>query len=150
MSAIALVDSNALIAIVATEHQHHEASLRFGALFQRARFAVADHSFAGAYNTLTRAGPQGPARFTPDEAIAVLEDLHRRVDLLGLRPSQVFDGLRRYALAGGVGPRLNDKSIGDVAVFHGIGTIATWNRNHMIGLFPTLTVKTPSDMVAGI
>jgi len=147
LSAIALVDSNVLVAIVATEHQHHGFSLPFGALFQRLRFAVASHSFAEAYNTLTRGGIRGPFRFSPDEALAVLEDLRSRSDLLGQTPSQAFDGIRQFALVGGIGPRLYDKLIGDVAVLHGISIIVTWNTTHMTGLFPRLTVQTPSEFV---
>jgi hypothetical protein len=117
-------------------------------MMQRVRFAVAAHSFAEAYNTLTREGADAPFKFPPDEALAVLEDLRSHIDLLGPTPSQTFDSVRRYAQAGGIGPRLYDKLIGDVAVLHGIECIVTWNLKHMRGLFTSLIVQTPADFMA--
>jgi predicted nucleic acid-binding protein len=148
LSAPALVDSNVLVAAVAAEHEHHAPSLRFASLMQRVRFAVAAHSFAEAYNTLTREGSAGPFRFPPNEALAVLEDLRHHIDLLGPTPSQTFDGVRQYAQSGGIGPRLYDKLIGDVAVLHGIDSIVTWNLKHMRGLFVALNVQSPDDFMA--
>ena len=148
MSAPALVDANVLVAAVAAEHEHHSPSLNFAALMHRVRFAVAAHSFAEAYDTLTRDGKNGPFQFPPDEALAVLEDLRSRVDLLGSTPLQTFDGIRRYALGGGIGPRLYDKLIGDIAVLHGITSIVTWNLKHMGGLFASVAVQTPTEFMA--
>ena len=147
MSAKALLDTNVLIAAVASEHEHHDRSRRLIALAPRVEFAIAAHAFAEAYNTLTRGGPRGPFRFTPGDAIGVLESIRGKTLLLGATANQTFDGVRRYAFAGGIGPRLYDKLIGDVAALNGISRIITWNVRHMRELFSTLTVEDPSEFM---
>ncbi len=77
--------------------------------------------------------------------MAQIENLRLLVDLIALTAVQVFDGIRGYASEGGVGPRLYDKLIGEVAVVHGIGAIITWNIAHMRGLFPSLNVVDPIE-----
>lgn len=68
--------------------------------------------------------------------------------LVGLTAAQTFDAVRLYAQSGGVGARLYDRLIGQVAVVHGITTIVTWNTAHMRGLFPELIVGSPADFSA--
>jgi predicted nucleic acid-binding protein len=54
LNADALLDSNVLIAAIMAGHEHHAASLKLFMLERRANFAVAGHSYAEVYNTLTR------------------------------------------------------------------------------------------------
>jgi hypothetical protein len=68
------------------------------------RFAVAAHSYAEAYSTLTRRGGPAPFGFAPAEAWAALESVRAVTDLVGLTAAQTFDMVRRYAGDGGVGP----------------------------------------------
>ena len=145
MSVRALLDSNVIVAALLSGHAHHEPSFRLIAEWRGQKPAVAAHSLAETYNTLTR--PRADVRLirTPEEAVAQLENLRPLIDLLGLTPSQVFDGIRGYAGQRGVGPRLYDKLIGDVAVVHGISTIVTWNLGHMRNLFSSMTVMDPID-----
>jgi len=143
----ALVDSNVIIAALAGEHEHHAASAD---LFDGARgvtLGIAAHSYAEAYSTLTRRGPHAPFRFTAEEAWAALESVRSITQLIGLTPAQTFETVRSYAGDGGIGPRLYDRMIGEVAVAHGIATIITWNIGHMRGLFPALDVRTPGDFL---
>jgi predicted nucleic acid-binding protein len=137
----ALLDSNVLIACLAEAHEHHSASLALFAESVPGSFAVAAHSFAETYATLTRPAPFG---FAAGYARAALERLRAVTSLVGLTPSQTFDTVRRYAAAGGIGARLYDALIGQVALDHGIPAIVTWNTRHMAGLFPDLAVVTPS------
>jgi len=51
-------------------------------------------------------------------------------------------------MSGGVGPRLYDRLIGEVALAHGIETIVTWNVGHMRTLFPALVVAAPNEALA--
>lgn len=104
---------------------------------------VAAHSYAETHSTLTRRGPHSPFRFTAEEAWAALASVRVTTQLIGLTPAQTFETVRNYAAAGGVGPRLYDRIIGETAVVHGIPTIVTWNVGHMRGLFPALNVRTP-------
>jgi predicted nucleic acid-binding protein len=137
----ALLDSNVIIACLVEAHEHHAASIALFAEYDQGSFAVAAHSYAEAYTTLTRPIPFG---FAGSHTQAALERLRAVTSLVGLTPSQTFDTVRRYAAAGGIGPRLYDALIGQVAVAHGIPAIVTWNTRHMAGLFPNLTVVTPA------
>ncbi|HYE28046.1 MAG TPA: PIN domain-containing protein [Allosphingosinicella sp.] len=143
MKATALLDSNILIATLAEAHEHHPPSV---ALFSEAEaqpFAVAAHSYAEAFAILTHPAPGAPFRWTATEAWAGLESIAAVTRLVGLSHAQTFDAVRRYAAAGGVGPRLYDLLIGEAAVQAGIGCIVTWNVRHMAGLFAELEVVDP-------
>ncbi len=146
MTPDALLDSNVLIAILAEAHEHHLPSLALLNGSRRPRFAIAAHSFAEAYNTLTRVGPRAVFGVPPRTAWAALRGLLEITTLLGLTPAQTVDAIGLYARAGGVGPRLYDKLIGEVAIAHGVTMIVTWNTGHMQGLFPGLTVTTPAKL----
>jgi len=148
LRAAGLLDSNVVIAMVAEEHEHHRPSLGLVIGDDAPHFAVAAHSYAEAYSTLTRRGDHAPFRFEPEEAWAALESVRAVTTLVGLTPAQTFDAMRRYAQSGGVGARLYDLLIGEAAAIQGIPAIITWNINHMRGLFPTLTVAQPSQFTA--
>lgn len=74
-----------------------------------------------------------------------MESVWSITQLVGLAPAQTFETVRSYASDGGIGPRLYDRMIDEVAVVQGSATIITWNIGHMHGLFPTLAAKTPRD-----
>ncbi len=146
MKADALLDSNVLIAIVAEAHEHHGSSLDLLMGDKRVVLAIAAHSYAEAYSTLTRHG--GPFRFPPEEAWAALESVRAVTILVGLTAAQTFEATRSYARSGGIGARLYDRLIGEAAVVHEIPTIVTWNIGHMRNLFPLLTISTPNEFAA--
>jgi predicted nucleic acid-binding protein len=143
-----LLDSNVLIAAVAETHEHHAASIALFLGGRALRFAVAAHSYAEAYSTLTRRGGPAPFGFGPGEAWAALESVRAVTDLAGLTPAQTFDAVRRCAGDGGVGPRLYDRLIGEAALAHGLQRIITWNLGHMRGLFPALAVASPTEVLS--
>lgn len=103
MSAWALLDSNVLIAILARAHEHHTPSLALLTGPARTDFAVAAHSYAETYATLTRGGAQGPFGLAADEAWAALESVRAVTTLMGLTAAQTFDTVRSFAAGGGVG-----------------------------------------------
>lgn len=146
--AAALLDSNVIVAILAEAHEHHAASLALLTTGKSCDYAIAAHSVAEAYTTLTRLGDHAPFRFTAAEASAALESLRAITALIGLTPSQTFDVVCSYASKGSIGPRLYDALIGHAAVAHGIPAIITWNTRHMAGLFPELDVITPTSFLA--
>jgi predicted nucleic acid-binding protein len=143
----ALIDSNVLIAMLAEAHEHHGPSLSLLIDGRASQFAVAAHSYAEAYNTLTRRGERAPFQFTPEEAWAALESVRAATSLIGLTAPQTFDAIRSYAHGGGIGARLYDRLIGETAVTHAIPQIVTWNVGHMRSLFPKLTITTPKDFI---
>ncbi|QYE37168.1 type II toxin-antitoxin system VapC family toxin (plasmid) [Polymorphobacter sp. PAMC 29334] len=144
----ALLDSNVVIAMVAEEHEHHAASAALLADGPDRRLAVAAHSYAEAYATLTRRHANALFRWSAEEAWATLESVAAATTLVGLSPAQTFDTIRSYAAAGGIGPRLYDRLIGQVAVQNGLGSIVTWNVGHLRDLFPGLRVDNPKAAVA--
>lgn len=144
----ALLDSNVLIAMLAEAHEHHESSLALLAGGSNMQFAIAAHSYAEAYSTLTRRGKHAPFRFSPDEAWAALESVRAATTLLGLTAPQTFDAIKNYSQAGGIGARLYDRLIGETAVVHSVPAIVTWNVGHMRSLFPALRVLAPKELGA--
>ena len=95
------------------------------------------------YSTLTRQGELAPAGMKSAEALAALETLCSPFALLGLTPMQTREAVRAFARANGIGPRLYDRLIGEVALIHAIPVIATLNTGHFRDLFPTLQIVTP-------
>lgn len=145
----ALLDSNVIIAMVAAEHQHHIASVALLLPPNGRRFAVAAHSYAEAYKTLTSCGAASRFRWSASVARSALESVAEATILLGLSAPQTFDTVRSYAEGGGTGPRLYDRLIGEVAVHHLIPCIVTWNVGHMRDLFPAMQVVDPITAVRG-
>ncbi len=141
----ALLDSNVLIAMLVEAHEHHGPSLDLLVGDAATQFAVAAHSYAEAYSTLTRRGERAPFQLTPEEAWASLESVRAVTVLVGLTAPQTFEAVRSYAQGGGIGARLYDRLIGEAAVAHRVPAIVTWNVGHMRSLFPNLRVSTPRE-----
>jgi len=141
------LDSTVLIAALAEAHEHHSPSLDLLLREKRPVLAIAAHSYAEAYSTLTRHGERGPFRFSSAEAWAALESVRAITMLVGLSAAQTFDAVRTFARDGGIGGRLYDRLIGESARVHDIPIIITWNIKHMRSLFPTLAVLTPKDFL---
>jgi predicted nucleic acid-binding protein len=141
----ALLDTNVIIGALAEAHEHHAPSLALFTGEGAPRLAVAAHSYAEAYATLTRRGERAPFRFTAEEAWAALESVAAVTALVGLTPAQGFAAVRAFAQAGGIGARLYDRLIGEAAVAHDLPAIITWNVGHMRSLFPSLEIVTPLD-----
>lgn len=145
MKSDALLDTNVVVAMLIEAHEHHGASLALLTAGDGARYAIAAHSYAEAYSTLTRLGANAPFQLTAEEAWAALESVRAVTALIGLTAPQSFEAIRGYAQGGGIGARLYDRLIGEAAVAHDIPTILTWNVRHMRGLFPGLSVLTPGE-----
>lgn len=142
----ALLDTNVVVAALVEAHPHHRASTTLVVDGGPGRFAVAAHSYAEAFNTLTRGGAQGVYGWSPDEAWDALERVRAWTRLVGLTPSQTLAAVRAYAASGGTGARLYDRLIGETAVQAGLGRIVTWNTGHMRALFPGLEVVEPAAL----
>lgn len=138
-----LVDSNVMVAMVIDHHQHHETTRAF--LRKSMAFSGAAHSFAEAYNTLTRTNASAQYRTEPLVAWRAIDRLRKRIAPIGLTPTETLDAVQSFAASGGIGPRLYDRLIGEVALRRGISVIVTWNTGHFQSLFPALRVGTPED-----
>jgi predicted nucleic acid-binding protein len=139
----ALLDSNVIIAALVEDHPHHPASFSLLGTAHEARFAVAAHTHTEAYSHLTRRSAGGFGQ-SPREAVNALASIRAKTVLLGLTPPQTLEGIRRFSALGGIGPRLYDALIGEVALLHAIPAIVTWNTRHLAPLFPRLRVVTPA------
>jgi predicted nucleic acid-binding protein len=136
-----------LIAMLAESHEHHVPSRELVGNASDIRIAIAAHSYAEAYATLTRRGERAPFQFSAEEAWAALESVRAVTVLLGLTAAQTFEAIRGYAKGSGIGARLYDRLIGEVAIANGVSAIVTWNIGHMQGLFPAIRVCTPKEFV---
>lgn len=130
-------------AAVAESHGQPVASLELVSVAQSP--AGAAHSCVETCSTLTGLGVNGLFQFAATEAIAALGGVRAKAVLLALTPGEYWDALRRFADAGGIGPRLHDALIGEVARAHGIASLMIWHTRHMAGLFPDLQVSTPAQ-----
>jgi len=142
-----LLDTDVIVAAVVDTHVHHEPSL---AIFDQesARICVAAHSYAEAFNTLTRRGDHAPFRRSPEDSWAALESVAAASELVGLTPAQTFDAVRSFAAMGGIGARLFDFLIGRAATLAGADTIITWNTRHFRSLFADRRIETPKEFLA--
>lgn len=144
----ALLDSNVLMAALVARHEHHAPSYTLLESAADSALAVAAHSYAEAFTTLTRRNGPAPYQREPGEVWTALEGVSARTRLVGLTPEQTLDAVRLYAAAGGIGPRLYDHLIGRAAALAGAGAIVTWNTGHLRSLFPALAVETPKEWLA--
>lgn len=145
---LVLVDTNVIVAAVAEAHEHHPPSLALFAADPPLQLAVAAHSYAEAYTTLTRRGDHAPFRWPPAEAWAALESVAAASRLVGLTPAQSFDAARDFATAGHIGARIYDHLIARAAQTAGAEVLVTWNVGHFRGLVDGLEVQTPTEMLA--
>lgn len=145
----ALLDSNVVIAMVAAAHEHHAASASLVRDRNSRHLAVAAHSYAEGFATLTRRSASGLFRWSAEDAWGTLESVAAVTTLVGLTPAQTFDTIRSYAEGAGIGARLYDRLIGQVAVQYGIPRIISWNVGHMRNLFPRLDILSPEEAVNG-
>lgn len=141
----ALLDTNVIVAASAPDHADHEICAQLLNVRPEKQFAVAAHSFAEAFTTLTRRGEAGVYRWTSIEAAAALEVARSITVLVGLTPPQTYQAMRDFAHGGGIGARIYDHLIGQAAVVHGIAAIVTINVRHLRPLFPALEVVTPAE-----
>ena len=145
---LALLDSNVIIASVAAEHDDHLPSVALFERYPAKSFAVAAHSFAESYVTLTKCGPRAPCAWDAHDAWTALEAVANATRLVGLSPAAGLDGVRLYASQSNIGARVYDWLLGQSAVLARIPAIVTWNVGHMAGLFPALAVQTPEEFVS--
>lgn len=145
-AAEALLDTNVVVAALVDSHPHHAPS--FSLLDDETRlFVVAAHSLAECFNTLTRRGGGMAYRWSPTDAWIGLRQVSAATRIVTLTSSQTLRAIRKYAEAGGVGPRLYDALIAEAAARAGLPRLITWNVAHMQSVAPHLDVVTPVQAV---
>ncbi|MFM9977810.1 MAG: hypothetical protein ACKVOP_07180 [Sphingomonadaceae bacterium] len=140
-----LVDSNVVVAAVVLNHVHHRPSATL-LLSDNLSFFIASHSFAEAFNQLTR--PERVfVKLQPQVVAAALLALHPSAAVRSLSVAETMAGISAFAQRDGRGARLYDYLIGYVGLLEGVDAIATWNVKHFLPLFPTLRVATPEQLL---
>lgn len=145
---LVLVDTNVIVAALAEAHEHHAPSLAIFAAGSPVAIAVAAHSYAEAFTTLTRRGEHAPFRWPPGEAWAALESVAAATRLVGLTPAQSFAAVRDFAGAGQIGARVYDHLIARAAQAADAQSLVTWNVAHFRSLIDGLDVRTPVALLA--
>jgi predicted nucleic acid-binding protein len=140
-----LIDSNVLIAASDADHEHHADSLSFLRSVIDRRFVTSQRCTSETYSNLTRPRRGGGAGFTPSEAMAAIDRIEGKFDILSLTVANHHAALRAFANNGGTGPRVYDFLIGYAALVNGLPLIVTWNTRHFEPLFPSLRVTTPTQ-----
>lgn len=143
-----LADSNVLIAALVDRHPHHLPSVEFLGGPDQTDILIATHCLAEALGNLTRPFPGHglPPVTVKSQIDSLIQNLH----VVQLDALATLDAIRRFALQGGVGPRLYDYLIGATGEAFGADTIVTWNVRHFVPLFPHLRIVTPAEFTAPI
>lgn len=145
-----LIDSNVLIAAATDDHFHQELSLDLLNSAPDATFATSVHSLSECYNGITRVRASGGAALESEQAIRVVEQYAKSIEIFTLTIAEHMVALQRFADLGGIGPRIYDFLIGYVAEVHRIPIIVTWNTRHFIPLFPSLRILTPAQYLESL
>lgn len=144
----ALIDSNVIIAALDADHPHHEPSAVLLGQAPLKLLAVAAHSYAETFTTLTRLNAASPYKWPPARAVASLRSVAGSAELVGMTPAQTLDAVLRYGDNGGMGTRIYDYLIGQAAVHAGLQIVVTWNLAHLRPLFPRIEVIDPVQALA--
>jgi predicted nucleic acid-binding protein len=118
-------DTSVLLPVFVDDHIHHEASLAVFKSTSGKNAYCAAHSLAELFSSLTRM--PGPFRARPEEAMLLLEGLHKRFSLVVLQPPEYWSTIRQCSEARIVGGTVYDALIARCAIKSGADVIYTWN-----------------------
>lgn len=110
-------------------------------------YATSRHCLTEFYNASTRRFAVDAEPLTPDAARGAIDVYVDILEVLETSAHQQIEAIRRFAELGGVGARVYDYLIGQVAVVHTIPLIVTWNVKHFTLLFPMLRIATPQTIL---
>ncbi len=144
----AALDTSVVVALVATWHEHHWATVRgLEALLDAGHALVVPGTvLIESYSVLTRL--PSPKRLSPDAALSVLQANFRNAAIPSLGRNEIWGALRD-GMGGGVsGGRIHDWIIASSATKANAGILVTWNLRHFKP-FETVALKvvTPEDPV---
>jgi predicted nucleic acid-binding protein len=131
-------DSNVLIAATLQEHAHHKASSALLAGLQRGGGAIAAHSFAETYNTLTRVSGY---RIPPDDVARILQHANKTYTVVTLTAVETFRAIQDAAARGFAGPIIYDALLLACARKIDARAIYTSNLKHFRRIAPDLASR---------
>ncbi len=130
-----LLDTNCLVAIVCSWHEHHQATRREverrGAAGER--LVLSAHSLAEAFSVLTRL-PE-PYRLSPKDAFALIDANWAETELVALTGSDYRFTLRNCRDLSIGGGATYDALIAACARKARVATLVTWNVGHFERFF---------------
>jgi predicted nucleic acid-binding protein len=131
------LDTSVIVAAVRQADERNEVSRRLLLGCESEQACCAAHTLAEVYATLT--GMRPPNRFRPEDAILVLEHVHRTLLCVSLTPDEVLETIHRTAtlkLPGGI---VYDAILLGCARKANAERIYTWNVRHFKMVAPDLT-----------
>lgn len=136
-------DTSVLFASLLDGHEHYERSFAVLAGANRKNACCAAHSLAELYATLTRLpGKQG---LNIDQALAAVDSVSERLELVSLEPPEYRHAIREAANWGIAGGTIYDALLGQCALKARATKIYTWNVSHfrLLGNEIAEKVRTP-------
>jgi predicted nucleic acid-binding protein len=128
-------DTTVLVAAVQPGHVHHDKAFPLYIGAQRDTHAVAAHSMAEMYSTLS--GAQRP-KVTPESAFKLVDDASKRFALIALDPQEILATAQRCSVSGIAGGTVYDALILACARKVQAETIYTFNLRHFQRIAPDL------------
>jgi predicted nucleic acid-binding protein len=129
-------DTTVLVAAVQPGHVHHNKAFSLYVSAQRATHAVAAHSMAEMYSTLS--GAQRP-KLTSQSAFKLVADASKRFALITLDPQEILATAQQCSANGIAGGTVYDALILACARKVQAETIYTFNLRHFQRIAPDLT-----------
>jgi len=136
-------DTSVLVASFLDGHEHYQRSFAVLADADRKNACCAAHSLAELYATLTRL--PGKLGLSVEQALAALDSVAERLELIGLDVPEYRHAIREAASEGIVGGTIYDALLGQCALKARATKIYTWNVGHfrMLGAEIAGKVRTP-------
>jgi predicted nucleic acid-binding protein len=121
-------DTSVLLASLLDGHEHYERSFAILAGANRKNACCAAHSLAELYATLTRL--PGKLGLNIDQALAAVDSVAERLELISLEPPKYRHLIREAANWGIAGGTIYDALLGQCALKARATKIYTWNAGH--------------------
>jgi len=136
-------DTSVLVASFLDGHEHYERSFAVLVDANRKNACCAAHSLAELYATITRL--PGKLSLNLDQALAALDSIAERLELISLESSEYRHAIRAAANLGISGGTIYDALLGQCALKAHAANIYTWNVGHFRILGPEIArkVRTP-------
>ena len=144
------MDTSVLVASFYGDHVDHSASHSLFVSLNKKTGAVAAHSLAEVYSSLTRM--PGRDRVSGEHAMLFLGNIRERLHIVTLDDDEYFRAIEAFAANGGVGGGICDALIANCALKVKAATIYTWNVKDFMRLGAAISARVqvpPSTADAG-
>ena len=133
------MDTSVLVASFYGDHVDHRASHSLFVSLNKKTGAVAAHSLAEVYSSLTRM--PGRDRVCGEHAMLFLGNIRERLHVVTLDDDEYFRAIQAFAANGGAGGGIYDALIAHCALKAKAATIYTWNTKDFKRLGPIISAR---------